>query len=257
MTKATFWIRRDDASEEFPATVWTPPPEAASPSESALPLVLLGHGGSGHRNSPRIASLATKFAESGFAAAAIDDPYHGGRVASPLTPAEYQARIVAEGVEKVLDGMAADWLATRDALAHAGIADPTNVAYVGLSLATRFGLPTATALGPSLRCAVFGKFAPRSPVLNPGLSTPGDVLRDASRIAAPVLFHMQWDDELFPRAGQFELFDAFPSPEKELHAFSGPHARTPGHAPDLWHAFVARHLALAPADVESTRPDQL
>ena len=251
MTKATFWIRREDASEEFPASVWTPPPDVESSSGSAPALVLLGHGGSGHRHSPRIVALATRFAESGFVAAAIDDPYHGERVASPLTPADYQARIVAAGVEKVLAGMAADWLATCEVLAQAGIADRTNVAYVGLSLATRFGLPTATALGPSLRCAVFGKFAPRSPVLNPGLSIPGDVLRDASRIAAPVLFHMQWDDELFPRAGQLELFDAFPSPEKELHAFPGPHARTPGHAPDLWHAFVARQLASAPGRDES------
>jgi dienelactone hydrolase len=238
LTQATFWIGRDGEPDGFPATVWTP----ETTPEAAAPLVLLGHGGSGHRNSPRIVSLAAKFAESGFAAVAIDDPYHGERSASPLTPAEYQARIVAEGIGKVLDRMAADWLTTCDALAEAGIADRTSIAYCGLSLATRFGLPTAAALGPSLRCAVFGKFAPRSPVLPPGLNIPDRVLLDASNVSAPVLFHMQWDDELFPRAGQFELFDAFPDPAKELHAFPGSHARIPGHAPDAWHAFIARHL---------------
>lgn len=242
MTKATFRIRRDDGSAPFPATVWTP--ETTIAESGPVPLILLGHGGSGHRHSPRIVSLATGFAESGIAAASIDDPYHGERAASPspLTPAEYQARIVADGIDGVLDRMAADWLATCDVLAEAGIADRTRIAYCGLSLATRFGLPTAVALASSLRCAVFGKFAPHSPVLPPGLSIPDRVLLDASRVPAPVLFHMQWDDELFPRAAQLDLFDAFPSPAKELHAFPGAHAHTPPQATDLWHAFIVRHL---------------
>ena len=248
MTKATFWIRRDAGSAPFPATVWVPTDTPAEPelgsASAPAPLVLLGHGGSGHRHSPRIVALATKFAESGIAAVAIDDPYHGERAASPAPPipAEYQARMIADGIDKVLDGMAADWLATCDALAEAGIADRTRLAYCGLSLATRLGLPTAAALGPTLRCAVFGKFAPNSPALPPGLSAPARTLRDASRIAAPVLFHMQWDDELFPRHAQLDLFDAFPSPAKELHAHPGPHARTPPHAPATWYAFIARQL---------------
>ena len=37
---------------------------------------------------------------------------------------------------------------------------------------------------------------------------------------------MQWDDEVFPRNGQFELFDALASADKRLIARPGPHART-------------------------------
>ena len=30
---------------------------------------------------------------------------------------------------------------------------------------------------------------------------------DAGQVSAPTLLHVQWDDELFPRQGQFALFD--------------------------------------------------
>ncbi|WP_165845569.1 hypothetical protein [Streptacidiphilus pinicola] len=58
-----------------------------------------------------------------------------------------------------------------------------------------------------------------------------------------MLFQLPWDDELFPRAGQLELFDAFGSATKELHAFAGGHQETPEHAPAAWLAFLGRHLA--------------
>jgi hypothetical protein len=30
----------------------------------------------------------------------------------------------------------------------------------------------------------------------------------ARAVSAPVLYHVRWDDEIFPRDGQFELFEA-------------------------------------------------
>lgn len=237
--RRVFVVRR--AAGPVPGTVWTP--DASGP----LPLVLLGHGGSGDRHSARVTSLADRLAAAGIAAAAIDGPYHGERVAAPLSPAAYQARIAAEGVHAVLDRMAGDWLAARDLLADAGIADRTQVGYAGLSMGTRFGLDAAAALGGALRCAVFGKFGTRpASALNPALHTPDRCLRAASRVTAPVLFHLSWDDELFPRAGQLELFDAFAGEAKELLGFAGGHRHTPGHAPDLWLAFLVRHLTRAP-----------
>jgi dienelactone hydrolase len=236
-TQRSFLIRR--SSGTVPGTVWTPVRRSGP-----VPTVLLGHGGSGHRHSDRIVSMAAQFTSAGYAVAAIDGPHHGERVASPLTPAEYQARIAAEGIGTLLDRIADDWVTTADLLADADIADGAQFAYFGLSMGTRFGLPTAAALGPALRCAVFGKFGLRSAAtLNPGLHAPDRALHDASRITAPVFFHLQWDDEIFPRTGQLDLFDGFASPERELHAFTGRHGHTPHHGPGLWQSFIRRHLA--------------
>lgn len=217
-------------------------------------MVLLGHGGSGHRHSDRIVSMAAQFTSAGYAAAAIDGPYHGERVQSPLTPAEYQAQVAAEGIGPLLDRIADDWVTTSNVLAEADIADSAHLAYFGLSMATRFGLATAAALGPALRCAVFGKFGLQSAAtLNPALHAPDRALNDASCITAPVFFHLQWDDEIFPRAGQLDLFDAFASAERELHAFTGRHGHTPQHAPGLWQSFISRHLA-SPGSAQPDKP---
>jgi dienelactone hydrolase len=242
--RRSFVIRRAAPSAiapapvDVPGTVWTPVGQTGP-----VPLVLLGHGGSGHRHSPRNLAMADRITRSGHAAVAIDGPFHGDRVPAPLAPAEYQARIAAEGVGRVLDRMAGDWVAARDLLVDAGVADPERQAYFGLSMASRFGLPAAVALGPGLRCAVLGKFGTQaSPKLNPGLHAPERASADAARLTAPVLFVLAWDDAIFPRQGQLDLFDAFSGPEKELHAFAGAHGHTPPHAPDLWHAFLERHL---------------
>lgn len=54
-----------------------------------------------HRHSDRILSLADEITSSGCAAAAIDGPFHGERVTSPLTPVECQGRITAEDISRV------------------------------------------------------------------------------------------------------------------------------------------------------------
>jgi len=91
---------------------------------------------------------------------------------------------------------------------------------------------------------VFGKFGTQStPGINAGLHAPHRVLDDASAVTAPVLFHVQWDDEIFPRPGQLQLFDAFVSPDKELLGFAGGHRNTPEHASAMWHGFIDRHIA--------------
>ncbi|MGQ4516145.1 dienelactone hydrolase family protein [Streptomyces sp. DW26H14] len=240
VTRRSFLIRR--ATGPVPGTVWVP---ASRPGPA--PLVLLGHGGSSDRRGSRVVSMAGRFTSAGFAAAAIDGPYHGERLSSPLSTAQYQARIAAEGIDRVLDRMAGDWATTCDLLTHVGIADGARRAYFGLSMGTRFGLAAAAAPISGLKCAVFGKFGTRStPDMNPALQAPRRSLSAASRVTVPVFFHLQWDDDVFPRAGQLELFDAFAGPAKELHCFAGGHRHTPEHAPDLWQAFVTRHLTGSP-----------
>jgi hypothetical protein len=83
--------------------------------------------------------------------------------------------------------------------------------------------------------------------IHPGLCSPGLVVTAARAISAPVLFHVQWDDEVFPRDGQFELFGALASEDKCLFARSGRHAETHPDDEASWQAFIARNALTNPA----------
>jgi dienelactone hydrolase len=235
-----FLLRR--LSGTVPGVLWSPETTAAPRT------VLLFHGGSGHKRSARHLRMGRWLASSaGLAVIAIDGPYHGDRVAAPIEPSVYQQLVVDEGIERVTDRMTRDWLDTVSALSAQGLADDTYVSVFAMSMGARFGLPVAAALGSRLRCAVFGKFGIRQAgALHPGLRSPGLIAAAARSISAPVLYHVQWDDEIFPRDGQLELFDALAPADKRLFARPGPHAETHPDDEASWQEFIRSYTSAAP-----------
>ena len=233
VTECRFNIDGDTGA--VPGILWTP-----TQQERPVPLVLMGHGRNGHKRADRQLLLGRRFAGvSQLAAVAIDGPFHGDRVSTPLEHYEYQKQMVAVGVDKVIDGMIDDWCATLDALSRLNTINANRIAYIGFSMGTRFGLPYVAAAGSRLRCAVLGKNGMRT---SAALNMAPRFTHDAPKITVPVLFHVQWDDELFPRDGQFELFDLLGAQDKRLIAFSGPHSTTAPAAIQAWCEFITYHL---------------
>lgn len=230
-TERSFLIRRPPGP--VPGVLWSP--QATEPHATAL----LFHGGSTHKRCERHLRMGRRLASSGLAVIAIDGPYHGDRVPAPMAPPAYQQLIVEEGIEAVTARMTGDWLEAVSALAALGLAHPARVSVFGMSMGARFGLPAAAALGSRLHCAVLGKFGLRQAApLHPGLRAPGLMMTAARAISAALLYHVQWDDEIFPRDGQFELFDALACADKQLIARSGPHARTHPDDEASWQVFL-------------------
>ncbi|MCH2537269.1 MAG: alpha/beta fold hydrolase [Dehalococcoidia bacterium] len=224
-----------------PGIIWAP-----DPVESPVPLVLFGHGGSGHKRNDRSLMLGRRLAGvSRYAVVAIDGPTHGDRahpqsVSEGVDPMEVLADI---GVDTALDGMVEDWCATLDHVTECDFINPDQVAYVGFSMGTRFGLPFVAAAGGRLRCAVLGKNALEPSDKSRMANSPGHRFKmDAPKITIPVLFHMQWDDELFSRESQCGLFDLIGSEDKRLIAYPGPHGRSTPEAVDSWCRFLEGHL---------------
>jgi dienelactone hydrolase len=226
-----FRLERDTGA--VPGVLWRPD-DATGP----LPLVLLGHGGMGHKRTPRIVELGRWFADAGLAAAAIDSVYYGDRVPALHSREEYEARVVAEGVETVIDHMIGDWEAVVAHWSAAGVADGDRLGYVGMSMGTRYGLPLVATLGERVRSAVLGKYGLRS-TMNPGMDGGARLARDAARITVPVLYHAQLDDTLFPYDGQRALFDRLATTDKELISYPGPHGVTDPAAVERWRTFIA------------------
>jgi dienelactone hydrolase len=222
-----------------PGAVWAP-----AGAQGPRPLILLGHGGGAHSTHPSVVSRARRYvASAGYAVAALDAPGWGGRP----TPAEYEPfnaeieELLAAGKSPgdafARRGVAAarlaipEWQAAIDELtALDWIGRDARIGYRGHSLGTAIGLPLVAA-EPRIKAAVLGLMG------SPTLEEP------AARLTVPVEFHLQWDDEIVPRADGLALFDAIGSPEKTLHANPGRHGDVPEFEMESSERFFARHLS--------------
>ncbi|NMO53546.1 alpha/beta hydrolase [Actinoplanes sp. TBRC 11911] len=220
---------------DIPGILWTP---ASAPA----PLLLLGHPGGLHRMYPRLAGRARHAAAEGFAAATIELPGSGDRPASAVAE---QARadlrralaagepvsddIVDRLILPLVEDATPEWRALLDALLPLPeIAGRVGFAGGVISLGVRLAV-----VEPRISAALLfaGSFVPRT------------IIEQARQVTIPLHVLLQWDDQGNDRQMALDLFDAFGSTEKTLHANMGGHTGVPRFEGDAGNRFFARHLS--------------
>jgi hypothetical protein len=227
-------LEREFTLGEIPGILWTP---VSAPA----PLILVGHPGGLRQMYPRVAGRAQYYAaEHGFAAAAIELPGSGDRprsVAAERARADLRRALEAgEPVDEIVDALVLplveqavpEWQATLDALlALPEIGGPVGceggVIAIGIRLAV---------VEPRISAALL--FA--------GSFVPPTLFEEAHQVTIPLQVLLQWDDEANDRQLALDLFDAFGSEEKTLHANLGGHTGVPSYELDAAGRFFARHL---------------
>ncbi|MCR6488736.1 alpha/beta hydrolase [Amycolatopsis sp. OK19-0408] len=234
-------LERDFVVGEVPGVLWSPA------GAGRAPLVLMGHGGGNHKRHPAMAGRARRFATAcGVHVAVIDAPGHGDRPRTAHDEREVTALRAARDAGEpegpaarrysayLADRAVPEWKATLDALQQLPeIGADGPVGYFGINLGTAIGIPLV-ATEPRITAAVFG------------LHWPDVVAEQARQITIPIEFVLQWDDEDIDREAGLELFDAFASAEKTLHANAGKHHDVPRFEVESAARFFGRHLT-APA----------
>ncbi|MEH1031885.1 alpha/beta hydrolase [Micromonospora profundi] len=229
-------LEREFTLGEIPGILWTP---ASAPAPA--PLILVGHPGGLRRMYPRLVARARHSAAEGFASATIELPGAGGR---PRSAAAEQARadlrraleagepvddeIVDRLVLPLVDKAVPEWRSALDALlALREIGGP--VGYSGGVIA--IGLRLAV-VEPRISAALLfaGSFVPRA------------MFEEARQVTIPLQVLLQWDDDGNDRQMALDLFDAFGSKEKTLHANMGGHTGVPQFEGDAGNRFFVRHL---------------
>ncbi|MEN3297318.1 MAG: hypothetical protein V7642_6571 [Burkholderiales bacterium] len=225
-------VRRDFTLEvegrKVPGVVWSPARTAGK-----RPLVLVGHGGSGHKASNLVLNIMRPLVQRyNFVVAAIDGPVHGARREvfddGVAVRAEFRA-LWAKGGS--IDPMIADWRATIDALCRLPEVDADAIGWYGISMGTAYGLPLVAA-EPRIRAAVLGMW---------GTSRAGSerLVSDGHRVTCPVLFQQKRDDEFFTPEGQADVYEHLGSENKRLCIYPGGHVDPQGEQIDDAECFLA------------------
>jgi hypothetical protein len=230
-------LEREFTLGEVPGVLWTP-----GSASAPVPLILVGHPGGLQKMRPRLAGRARHYAAKyGFAAATIELPGSGER---PRSAAAEQARAdlrqameAGEPVDEIVDALVLplvekavpEWQATLDALLSLPeIGGPVGYEGGVIAIGIRLAL-----VEPRISAAGF--FA--------GSFVPAALFEEARQITIPLQVLLQWDDEGNDRQSALDLFDAFGSKEKTLHANLGGHTGVPQFEVDDGARFFARHLS--------------
>ncbi|ARF53022.1 alpha/beta hydrolase [Streptomyces gilvosporeus] len=230
-------LEREFTLGEIPGFLWTP-----ASASAPVPLILLGPPPLGLRKVyPRLVARARHAAADGFATATIELPGSGDR---PRWAAAEQAladlRRAMEAGEPVTDEIidalilplvakaVPEWRVTLDALlALPEIGGPVGYSGGVISIGVRLAMVEPRIVAAGLFA---GSFVPRA------------MFEEARQVTIPLHVLLQWDDEGNDRQAALDLFDAFGSKEKTLHANMGGHTGVPQFAGDAAAHFFARHL---------------
>jgi hypothetical protein len=227
-------LEREFTLGDIPGILWTP-------GTAPAPLILLGHPGGLHGMYPRLAARARNSAAGGLAAATIELPGSGDRprsAAADQARADLRRAVMAGGpvddeivdrlVLPLVDQAVPEWRAALDALlALPEIGGPVGFAGGVIAIGVRLAV-----VEPRIAAAVLfaGSFVPRAS------------FEEAREVTIPLQVLLQWDDAGNDRQMALDLFDAFGTREKTLHANMGGHTGVPQFEGDEGTRFFARHL---------------
>jgi hypothetical protein len=222
----------------IPGILWTP---GSASTSGPVPLILLGHPGGLPKMYPRLVARARQSAVDGYASATIELPWSGDRPRSGTAEAaRAELRRVVTAGEPVTDAIidrlvlplveraVPEWQAVLDALLQLpGIAGPVGYAGGVIAIGVRLAL-----VEPRIAAAILfaGSFVPRR------------TFEEARQVTIPLQVLLQWDDEGNDRQMALNLFDAFGSKAKTLHANMGGHTGVPSFEGEAGNRFFARHL---------------
>ncbi|MGA5817670.1 alpha/beta hydrolase [Kitasatospora sp. NPDC094028] len=232
-------LEREFTLGDIPGILWTP---ASASASAPVPLILLSLPPLGLRKMyARVVERARRATADGFAAATIELPGCGDR---PPLPVLEQARadlrramqagepvgdeIVDALVLPLVEQAVPEAQAALDALlALPEIGGPVGYSGGVISIGVRLAVVEP-------RIVAAGFFA--------GSLVPRAIVEEARQVTIPLHVLLQWDDEGNDRQASLDLFDAFGSKEKTLHANMGGHTGVPQFAGEDAAGFFARHL---------------
>jgi cephalosporin-C deacetylase-like acetyl esterase len=219
MSKASVyqeWMIRA-SSKKIPAALWLP-----LEGDRPYPLVMVGHGGSGHKTSNLVLDIVNELVEPlKIAVLAIDGPVHGARRVDSKDGAAVRQEfrdLWSRGGE--VDSMVEDWRAALDDVCSRPDIDSEKIAWYGISMGTAYGVPVIAA-DSRIGAAVLGMWGT--------CLKPSERLeQDAINIHIPVLFQTKLEDEIFTEEGQNTLFNLLKSSQKRIVKYPGGHTDPKG-----------------------------